>query len=63
MTEYNWDKMPVELRTKLLELAGMNTSQVTLKWSGFLADQKAKLNEALYGKTDGMAVIAEADVR
>ena len=62
MTEYNWDKMPAELRTKLLELADMNTSQVTLKWSGFEDEQKAKLNEALYGKTDGMAKIADPQV-
>ncbi len=59
MTEYNWDSMPTELRTKLLQLAGMNTAQSTLKWSGFLDDQKAKLNEALYGKTDGAASIVD----
>lgn len=59
MTEYNWDSMPTELRTKLLVLADMNTSQVTLKWSGFEDDQKAKLKEALYGKTDGSATIVD----
>lgn len=51
--------MPTELRTKLLVLADMNTSQVTLKWSGFEDDQKAKLKEALYGKTDGSATIVD----
>jgi len=59
VTEYNWDQMPTELRTKLLKLADMNTSQATLKWSGFEDDQKAKLNEALIGKTDGSAKIAD----
>jgi hypothetical protein len=51
--------MPTELRSKLLALAGMSTSQATLKWSGFEADEKAKLNEALYGKTNGTAKIAD----
>ena len=61
MTEFNWDRMPIELRSKLLELADMNTVQATLKWSGFEADEKAKLNEALYGKTDGTAKFSERD--
>ncbi len=59
MTEFNWDRMPTELRSKLLDLADMDASQVTLKWSSFDADQKAKLNEALYGKTNGSAVIVD----
>jgi len=59
VTEYNWDKMPTELRSKLLELASMRDSMSTLKWSGFEADEKAKLNEALYGKTDGTAKFAD----
>ena len=59
MTEFNWDRMPTELRTKLLDLAGMDASQATLKWSGFEVAEKAKLNEALYGKTDGNATIAD----
>lgn len=47
MTEFNWDHMPIELRSKLLERAGMNLSNATLKWSGFEVEEKAKLNEAL----------------
>jgi len=59
VTEYNWDKMPIELRSKLLYIAGMGDTQTLLKWSGFDADEKAKLNEALYGKTDGTAKFAD----
>ncbi len=51
--------MPIELRSKLLELAAMRPSMSTLKWSGFEADEKTKLNEALYGKTDGTAKFAD----
>lgn len=57
MTEFNWDLMPIELRTKLLELAGMDTSAP--KWSGFSEDEKTKLNEALWNKSGGSARIGE----
>jgi len=59
VTEFNWDKMPTELRSKLLDIAGMGDSQATLKWSGFEADEKTKLNDALYGVTNGTAVIVD----
>ena len=59
MTEFNWDLMPVELRTKLLELAGMDLSNKTLKWSGFDSDEKEKLNKALWDKTGGAMRIAD----
>ena len=59
MTEYNWDNMPIELRSKLLYIAGMGNTQATLKWSGFDADEKTKLTEALYGKTNGTATFSE----
>ena len=59
MTEFNWDKMPTELRSKLLYIAGMGDSQATLKWSGFEAAEKTKLNDALYGVTNGAAMIAD----
>jgi len=59
VTEFNWDRMPIELRNRLLYIAGMGDSQATLKWSGFEADEKTKLNDALYGVTNGTAVIAD----
>jgi len=59
VTEYNWDKMPIELRSKLLYIAGMGDTQTLLKWSAFDTDEKTKLNEALYGKTDGTATFSE----
>ena len=59
MTEYNWDNMPIELRSKLLYIAGMGNTQATLKWSGFDDDEKTELTEALYGKTDGTATFSE----
>lgn len=59
MTTFNWDRMPVELKSKLLYVAGMDASNSTLKWSGFESDQKDKLNKALYGLTMGSASITE----
>jgi hypothetical protein len=59
VTEFNWDRMPVELRSKLLALAGMNASNATLKWSGFEVSEKEKLNDALRLKTNGTAVIGD----
>ncbi len=61
MTEFNWDKMPIELRSKLLALAGMKLSMQILKWSAFEAAEKTKLDEALYGKTNGTAKFSKRD--
>ena len=58
---FNWDFMPVELKSKLLELAGLDASNQTLKWSGFEPDEKAKLNKALGTKTGGTATISDSD--
>ncbi len=58
MTEFNWDLMPPELKVKLLELAGMDPTAAP-KWSGFSADEKTKLNEALWNKTGGSARIGQ----
>lgn len=51
--------MPIELRDRLLYIAGMGKTQATLKWSGFEADEKTKLNDALNGITNGTAVIVD----
>lgn len=59
MVEFNWDRMPAELRSKLLELAGMDASMQNTKWSGFEANEKTKLNEALWNKSGGTASIGE----
>ncbi len=59
MTEFNWDRMPTELRSKLLYVAGMGKTQTMLKWSSFDADEKTKLNDALYGLTSGTATIID----
>lgn len=59
MTEYDWDRIPSELRTMLLKLTTLPESMGFTKWNGFTLDEKAKLNEALHGKTNGAAKFCE----
>lgn len=55
MTEFNWDRMPVELRSKLLELAGMDASFEKVAWVGLSDDEKKSVNTAMVEKTSGSA--------
>lgn len=59
MTEYNWDRIPPEMRTMLLKLTTLSESMSFTKWNGFTLEEKTKLNKALYGKTDGTAKFCE----
>ena len=61
MIVFNWDRMPPELRYKLLELADMDTALESVKWNGFLAEERKNLREALLSKTDGTATIGSSN--
>lgn len=59
MTEFNWDRMPVELRTKLLELAGLDLALESNLWVGLSDDEKKNVNTALVEKTGGNASMTD----
>ncbi len=59
MTEYDWDRIPTELRTMLLDLTTLPETMSFTKWNGFTLEEKTKLNVALHGKTNGAAKFCE----
>ncbi len=59
MTEFNWDRMPAELKSKLLELGGLDDALESTVWIGLSDEEKKTVNAAMLKQTKGNATMKD----
>jgi hypothetical protein len=59
MPEFNWNKMPDDLRRGLLLIADMDPDLSTVKWCGMLEAERKALQAALCKKTNGQSTLLD----